>query len=546
MEISKATWALENVFARIEKDPIGGNWKLNGSVTSGERDAFIAILAHLGADISFKPETDSDSTLPVEYPLNLESTLAGDSLEAGAMLCLDFGTARSKAFALLDEEPLDLAIGQRAGYTESVYSLPSSLFISGTGQIFFGHEAIGESLNDLTPGRQRFDSPKQELSQGSMVKLSTASVGSDINPTNVPFTKEELITLYLAYLTDMACTELQTKHQLSRYMRRRFARPCWKEDRVQWAEELLTRMLSRAQILADTFSGMWLGGLKATGVRQALDQLAKISPPSFLIVGSVEEPVAAAASIVLEGERHHPGFLVIDVGAGTTDFGLFVTIQPPGREPKIYRLPGSIHGIRQAGDSVDNMLRAFILARHSIDSSTPYGVRIGAELNLRIRSYKETLFQTKALAYSLGDDSSGEIELKDFLASAEVQRFSVSLKEAVKLTFDRVDKSWLTRMFKDLGVLVVLTGGGARLPMVKDLTKGWVESQGMRMSCAAASEVPIWIGEKYPEFIEEYPQLAVAMGGAASELPEMGPETPAFPGLSAPTYVAGNLPLKGL
>lgn len=546
MELDKAKWALENIFARIEKDPIGGNWKLNGSVTSGEREAFVAILSHLASSEKLLANPQSDSSPSLKYPLNVESTLAGEDIDNNAMLCLDFGTARSKAFALLDDAPLDLAIGQRAGYTESVYSLPSSLFISSGGKIFFGHEAISESLNDLTPGRQRFDSPKQELSQGSMANLSTASVGVDINPSGVSFTKDDLITLYLAYLTDMACTELVVKHQQSRYMRRRFARPCWKDDRVKWAEELLTSMLGRAQILADTFSGKWLGGLDVKGVRLALDQLASVTPPAFLIVGSVEEPVAAAASIVLEGERRHPGFLVVDVGAGTTDFGLFVTIQPPGREPKIYRLPGSIHGIRQAGDSVDNMLRAFILSKHSIDGQSPYGARIGAELNLRIRSYKETLFQNKSLTYRLGDDSSGEIALSDFEESPEVQRFSSSLRDAVKLTFDQVDKSWLVKMFRDHGILVVLTGGGARLPMVRRLTEGWIESYGMRMSCSPAAEVPIWIQQNYPDFIEEYPQLAVAMGGAATELPEMGPDTPAFPGIGAATYIAGNLPLKGI
>lgn len=43
MDIEKAKWALENLFQRIERDQVGGNWKLNGSITLGERDALINI-----------------------------------------------------------------------------------------------------------------------------------------------------------------------------------------------------------------------------------------------------------------------------------------------------------------------------------------------------------------------------------------------------------------------------------------------------------------------------------------------------------------------
>ncbi|MCG3167977.1 MAG: hypothetical protein DPW12_10600 [Rhodocyclaceae bacterium] len=465
------------------------------------------------------------------------------------MLCLDFGTAMSKAFAIdgETEKPFDLAVGQRSGYTEAIYALPSSLFISGTGRVYLGHEAIAQSLLDETPGRQRFDSPKQELSQGTTADLSSVPVPKAINPTEIPFTKEELITLYLGYLTDMACTELQEGHERSRYVRRRFARPCWDTQRTAWAEQLLERMLSRAQILADTFSGHWQGGIDVRAIRAVFDKLGSVTPPTFLIAGGVEEPVAAAASIVLQGERQYPGFLVVDVGAGTTDFGLFVVIQPRSSStPKIFRLQGSIHGIRQAGDTIDNFLRAIILKKHHVDLQSPYGVRIGAELNLHIRRYKEALFRDGTLAYRLADDTPGSVSLPEFLDSPEVARFSKGLREAVQKTFDGVHESWIRRMFEQPGVLVVLTGGGARLPMVHELTQGWIETHGIRVLCHAAPSVPTWITEGYPEFIDEFPQLAVAMGGAAPELPEMGPDTPQFGGLSSPTYVASNLQVKGV
>ena len=44
----------------------------------------------------------------------------------------------------------------------------------------------------------------------------------------------------------------------------------------------------------------------------------------------------------------------------------------------------------------------------------------------------------------------------------------------------------------------------------------------------------------------EYPQLAVALGGASPALPEIGPEVWVYGGgIQHPTYVAGNLHVKG-
>jgi hypothetical protein len=554
MDMEKAKWVLENLFQRIERDPVGGNWKLNGAITAGERDALASVLRHLGADVEMPPLVTAPAATSLVTPapevqLALKSTTLGAPEEPSVILCLDFGTAMSKAFAIdgSNETPIDLAVSQRSGYSEAIYALPSSVFISSTGQIYLGHEAIAQSLVDETPGRQRFDSPKQELSQGLTADLGSVPVSKAINPTETPSTKEELITRYLAYLTDMACTELDETHERSRYVRRRFARPCWDAQRTDWAEKLLIRMLSSAQILADTFSGRWSGGLDVRVVRGAFDKLKSVTPPTYLIAGGVEEPVAAASSIVLQGDRQYPGFLVVDVGAGTTDFGLFVVIQPKGAPaPKIFRLPGSIHGIRQAGDTIDNFLRATILKKHHVDPQSPEGMKIAADLNLHIRRHKETLFRDGSLTYRLADDTPGTVSLPEFLESHEVARFSHGLRDAVQKTFDGVHESWIKRMFEQPGVLVVLTGGGARLPMVQNLTKGWIETHGMRVLCHAAPTVPTWITEEYPELTDEFPQLAVAMGGAASELPEMGPETPQFGGLSAPTYVASNLQVKGV
>src|SRR3546814_10493958 len=105
-----------------------------------------------------------------------------------------------------------------------VFPVSSTLFISRGGKVHFGFEAIKESLNELESGRLRFDSPKQHMSRGDFDRIVNQVVGKDINPTPFEFTKGELITLYLSFLTDLACSELMPQG-VSRYVRRRFAMP---------------------------------------------------------------------------------------------------------------------------------------------------------------------------------------------------------------------------------------------------------------------------------------------------------------------------------
>ena len=96
------------------------------------------------------------------------------------------------------------------------------------------------------------------------------------------------------------------------------------------------------------------------------------------------------------------------------------------------------------------------------------------------------------------------------------------------------------------GLRFVLTGGGARLPMIQQLANGTMTSHGFGFERRSTQTVPDWITTQYPEFESEYPQLAVAMGGALPDLPSIRKEYEKFGGgLSHPTVVAGNLKITG-
>src|SRR5262245_16334495 len=80
------------------------------------------------------------------------------------ILCLDFGTAMCKAVATkgASEDVILLSLGQRAKDPSAAnrFMLPSSIFISRRGHIYFGHEAISESLRQDDFSVARIDSLK--------------------------------------------------------------------------------------------------------------------------------------------------------------------------------------------------------------------------------------------------------------------------------------------------------------------------------------------------------------------------------------------------
>lgn len=444
----------------------------------------------------------------------------------------------SKAFAIHgDSTPVELALGKRAG--ASGYPVDSSIFISDDGILHFGPQAVELGTAAAPLGRVRFDSPKARLSMGQQLDIYRAQVAKEINPIgDIPITEGELITLYLGYLTDLATSELQA-HGVSRYCARRFARPCWSEERNKWAEPLLRKMLAQAQILADTFHDQWHSGIPMTKAKAALEQL-KLLPglPDYLLTEGIPEPVAAAASLMLAEEAQRELFMVVDVGAGTTDYGLFLLQHNPEKDVCLVRIvPGTVKVLEQAGNRVDDLLKFFVLELEGIDKASPEGAHNLSFLQSTIRLQKEALFRDGQVEIPLANRSRAVVHLDAFLASSRVKAFSQQLQRELLQALGAAGDGYLDLM-ADSHLNVVLTGGGADLPMVQELATDVVEVRGRRILRKPIPHVPTWITERYPQFAPQYPQLAVAIGGANPELPTVAPSFDDFKGLRRPTYTA--------
>jgi len=536
-----------------------------GIMSSLERQALRRAIVALsnGSDLILPPDTAVPPTMEIVPPpptveLVLDSLARDAPSDPAVLLCLDFGTAMSKAFASVAPDGyMELELGAAAG--RNGYTLPSSVFISDHGMAYFGFEAIDRSQDLIDSGRERIDSIKAwfSLRREGNLDGEACLLQRTLNPTDHKLTQGDMIRVYLAYLTDMAVTALG-KHEVGgkatdRYAKRRFARPCWPDAaQEQWADKLMRSMLAESQILADTFSGRWAGGIDIGQLKTVVEQIKMLGKrPDYLIDVGVPEPVAVAAGVIGDRQNFREAFMVVDIGAGTTDFGLFVSVRMSDNEedaPRVFQIPASIQGLMQAGDKVDSMLRVFIARKESVDTTDNSGRMILADLGRRIRGLKEVLFKTGKVEYALADGTVGDVTVDEFLADETMKRFTQAIDEGFKKALQAVDDSYLSWLAKDgVRLHVVLTGGSSTLPMMKTLGQGMVEVKGFRILREQLDPRPAWMDGVSGELSTVYPQLAVAIGGAAESLPETLTAPAVFGGAGGRTiYVASRLQISGV
>ena len=239
---------------------------------------------------------------------------------------------------------------------------------------------------------------------------------------------------------------------------------------------------------------------------------------------------------MLRDEAQREIFMVIDVGAGTTDFGVFLLQHNPEKGVCLTRIiPGTIEYLPEAGNRVDDLLKFYVLDSEGIDPGSAEGKHNKTYLDSRIRLYKETLFREGIVEVTLANHTRVLVDRDNFLKSTRVQSFAQRLEGKIEKVLGVVGEGYLDLLSKT-DLKVVLTGGGASLPMVMNLAKGVVEVKGRKIMRKPTAVVPAWIEETYPQFASQYPQLAVAIGGAAPDLPEQAASFPDFKGLAGRTY----------
>ena len=374
--------------------------------------------------------------------LGLEKLKSDDQV-----VCLDFGTAKSKAFASVtieeDPRPLDLielGLGRRDSDQDgAVYSVSSSIWISQDGYMFAGSEALRQSAHatDGRGNRRRLDSIKQELNLSNFEKnLSQRLLEPEVNPTTVELSYEDAICFFLAYLTDLVGEELGAAKRRSQF-KRRFTLPCWRPNQRKWASAEIDRCLRRAQILADTFKGRWRDGIPVDDFKVAATQVAAYEGQLLHLMDSrhetssgsgILEPLAAGSGRIWADRSTRNLVLVLDIGAGTTDYSLFWVVQEASSgQRRAFPVQPSSDAIRMAGDTIDDILLKKILDGTHGNLNEANRNRIAADLRLTgLRRLKEQLFALGKLEVRLVTDQVVSLDREEFENTEEIKKFGES------------------------------------------------------------------------------------------------------------------------
>lgn len=540
MEITEAKIIVANLRERIETGS-DGRHRLSGLVTQKELDALDCFISGQAEMATAKPAVTLAQPVPMHAPaapepaaepeiaLNL-STLALPDADTNYRVCLDFGTAMSKAsFVNDDEEMEDIQVlklgipGDQEQIDENM--LVSSVFIDADGLLWFGQKAVEQSLTATEGDHARMDNIKRALSEGNLAE----TLDSKFNPTRLRLTYEDIVLAYLAFFTwtiNYALLNDLEADKVAPNFRRRFAMPCFPRANARVVESKLKILLGEAQILADTFGDDIHQGLPLTRFLSALRQLRAEKRSYLFIEGSVTEPLGVAGSLLSWRNSHDSLALVVDIGAGTSDFSLYrlhVTETDDGSFKSVAgEVNGTARGITEAGNHLDKLLKGYILKKAGISSNHPKFNNISYRLESNIRENKETLFNSHSVLVVL-DVASGEaieVSREEFMALDEVKSFEQSLRATLVEVMEDADPAWIEWVRTDPSryLTIVLTGGGATLPMATKLAEGTVTAHGVTITVAAAKAFPTWLEKDYSGLEEAYPRIAVSLGGARKNI----------------------------
>ncbi|MEZ9494546.1 hypothetical protein AB4170_19400 [Vibrio splendidus] len=475
------------------------------------------------------PSTEEVKPSVTYTPLNI-STMSLPTPKSNVRVCLDFGTAMSKATLISEEtdddsiediEVISLGIpGDQEEISENM--LVSSVFIDDLGKIWFGQAAVQMShIQPPDTHRQRLDNIKRYLSEEGL----SSEVGKQFNPTSSQITYEDMVLAYLSYFT-WAMNQATSLQGIDKNILRRFAMPCFDKMKHVQVVNKLKQLLGEAQILADTFDLQFSSGIELDDFLNAIAQIRKKNLKFNFIREDVTEPLGVAGSLISWQENVNSLVMVIDIGAGTSDFSLYrMKYDEKLKKSAALEIKDSNRGITEAGNHLDKLLQGVILNKADIRQGNPLYLNTFGALNLRLRDYKEALFRDGFLSATLFNGDVVEITLDEFMALPQVKSFSKSLKECMQEILNNISPSFV-HAAPNNALAVALTGGGAQLPMVKVLANGTISAHGKTLNLVQTQEFPQWLAAEYPKLEQDYSRIAVSLGGARKNiLQASGPAT---------------------
>jgi molecular chaperone HscA len=412
------------------------------------------------------------------------------------ILCIDFGTSSIRASLVKPgrSSPEVLELGEAISSSIDRASIPSAIFIdSEKSMISFGEDALKNGQRGI----------KSMLFEISPKKWMSNEPPSDLEKEIIPgtgLTRKHLLAGLLAQAFSAAATASGiSKIDLSTF-ETRVAHPVWNLDKRHQLKQQLSWITKVGRQIAGATDS-------ETTVEKLCLAISKSNPKSGPLDLDVEEPVAAALELFENSDNAREICVVIDVGAGTTDLGIFLSLTPDPssfRHSRKFIQAAPPRSMYMAGDLIDQEVINLISSRSGIKKDKIY------DLQRRRRSIKETLFASRTKKVF-------EAEVEVTLSELEKQPKIKQMQNELTKNFDSLifEASEFIKIFVDASfhradrINVVFAGGGSNISFLHQaikktatLSTGRLVPVAIRSASSTDRNLPA-----------SYERLAVAMGG---------------------------------
>ncbi|HVY85949.1 MAG TPA: Hsp70 family protein [Caulobacterales bacterium] len=438
-----------------------------------------------------------------------------------ARICIDFGTALSKASVCLDPAlPLEvgvrpLAIGAVSGAEHHLLT-PSVLFVDG-GRIFFGPRALEIAWNGAGESRDPLLSFKTVLGARNAQEALAAKLPPSIDPTGT-FRLRDALALYLAYLDQLIRAALESSVNMPPgvvNVPRRYTSPAWSAGSS--SDRVFEAIFNEAAAVSARLSKLLLSpdGISIAQCRDALDKAAATPGDGRLETGVFEPHAAAAASLAFTNSPVR-FVMVIDIGAGTTDIAAF-EFDERNNPPSLTEIKPARQCSALAGDEIDRILINLFGRKRSGERSIEEEERMRRLIRLAARDLKQQLF-TEGRCTVRNGWSSTTIRISDLAEDPQFRAYHQALGQLIAHSIGAVAGRAVQTGATEIDV--VLAGGGSHLPFLQDLVRqaGSVAARGVTLRVAPLSPANVLYEGVDPELTAAFPQIAMSVGGALVEM----------------------------
>lgn len=433
---------------------------------------------------------------------------------------MDLGTAMSKASIWLGGEaphhttvaPLPIGLVAQA---EHALLTPSAMFVD-HGRIYFGPAALTHAERSAAAKRSPIVSFKMLLSACEIEPTLAFKLNRSVDPTASLCYRDALV-LYLAYLDQLIRQAVRSEPGMPPSVAdapRRITSPNWQA--YHEAGRVVGRLVEEA---AMTSAKIGYALVQDVGVdlelaRQALAESAA-AKPSGNFEGIVFESHCAASAYASFAVSTSPYIMVVDIGAGTTDIAGFAREQDSAQ---LIEVANTRQCSPLAGDEIDTILTEVFMrtaGRRRKDEEDA----LWRALRLSAKGLKHDLFERgKATFKHAGKQM--VVTREALMADPAFKAFCNALTQTMAASLAPVLNK--AKRGGARSVSVLLAGGGANLPFLRDLVKSAAARCKTTLSVEVERFGANWVlPHQHHPMQGMFPQTAISMGGALAPVVEM-------------------------